>query len=65
MTEKILKYIELKENKEPVNRSITYSSCEELENAGVLIDDETVVTDFDGDNKNESKILGYLEKENS
>lgn len=63
--EKELKYIQLKENKEPVNRSITYPTCEKLENAGVLIDDETAVTDFDGDNKNESKILEYLEKENS
>jgi putative DNA primase/helicase len=58
-----LKYIELKENKEPINRSIIYSSYEELENAGLLINDTVVVVDFDNDNKNEKKILEYLEKE--
>ena len=59
-----LQFIELNEDKSPKNRDITYSSYEKFENAGMLINNETVVTDFDGDNKNESKILGYLEKEN-
>lgn len=61
--EDTLKFIELNEEKEPINRSVTYSSCEKLENAGLLLNDKVVVVDFDGDNKNESKILEYLEKE--
>ena len=59
----ILKYIELNEDKEPINRSITHSSCEKLVNAGLMLKDEVVVVDFDNDNKNENKILEYLEKE--
>lgn len=58
-----LKYLELNEDKTPVNRGITYSSLEELENAGLLINENTVVVDFDNDNKNEKEILEYLEKE--
>lgn len=60
---KELKYIELNEDKSPISRSATYPSCEELENAGLLLNDKVVVVDFDGDNKNESKIWEYLEKE--
>lgn len=63
MTEKILKFIELNEDKSPKNRDIKYSSYEELENVGLLLNDKVVVVDFDGDNKNESKIWEYLEKE--
>lgn len=57
------RFIELNEDKSPINRSVTYPSYEELENAGLLLTDNTVVVDFDGDNKNENKILEYLEKE--
>lgn len=57
------KFIELNEDKSPISRSVTYPSCEELENAGLLLNDKVVVVDFDGDNKNESKIWEYLEKE--
>lgn len=59
----ILKYIELNEDKEPINRSITHPSCEKLVNAGLMLNDEVVVVDFDNDNKDENKILEYLEKE--
>lgn len=59
-----LKYIELNEDKSPKNRDITYPSCEELENAGLLLNDNTVVTDWDRDNKNESKIWKAIAKEN-
>ncbi len=58
-----LYFIELKENKSPVNRGVTYSSYKELENAGLLLNDKVVVVDFDGDNENENKIWEYLEKE--
>lgn len=58
-----LNYIELNEDKSPKNRDITYPSCEELENAGLLLNDKVVVVDFDNDNKNEREILEYLEKE--
>lgn len=58
-----LKFLELKEDKSPVDRGITYSSYEKLENVGLLLNDKVVVVDFDGDNKNESKIWEYLEKE--
>lgn len=57
------RFIELNEDKSPINRSVTYPSYEELENVGLLLTDNTVVVDFDGDNKNENKILEYLEKE--
>ncbi len=60
-----LKYIELKENKEPIRRSVTYPSYEDLENVGLLLNDEVVVVDFDGDNKNENEICEQLEKDNS
>ena len=59
-----LKYIELNEDKSPINRDITYSSLEKLENAGLLLNNKVVVVDFDGDNKNESKICEQLEKDN-
>ena len=58
-----LKFIELNVDKSPVNRNITYSSLEELENAGLLLNDNTVVADFDGDNKNEGKIIKAIEEE--
>lgn len=58
-----LKFLELKEDKSPVDRGITYPSYEKLENVGLLLNDKVVVVDFDGDNKNESKIWEYLEKE--
>ena len=59
-----LKFIELKEDKSPINRDITYSSCEKLENAGLLVNEDIVVSDFDGDNINESKILEAIERLN-
>lgn len=59
-----LKFLELNEDKSPkTNFTDTKNSYEELENAGLLLNDEIVVVDFDGDNKNESKIWEYLEKE--
>ena len=58
-----LKFLELKEDKSPADRGITYPSYEKLENVGLLLNDKVVVVDFDGDNKNESKIWEYLEKE--
>lgn len=57
-----LKFLELNEDKSPkTNFTDTKNSYEELENAGLLLNDEIVVVDFDGDNKNESKILEAIE----
>ena len=57
-----LKFLELNEDKSPkTNFSDTKDSYEKLENAGLLLNDDIVVVDFDGDNKNESKILEAIE----
>ena len=59
---KKLKFLELNEDKSPkTNFTNTKDSYEELENAGLLLNDDIVVVDFDGDNKNESKILKAIE----
>ena len=58
-----LKFLELNEDKSPkTNFSDTKDSYEDLENVGLLLNDDVVVVDFDGDNKNESKILEALER---
>ena len=57
-----LKFLELNEDKSPkTNFSDTKESFEDFENAGLLLNDDVVVVDFDGDNKNENKIIDALE----
>ena len=57
-----LEFIELNEDKSPkTNFSDTKESFEDFENAGLLLNDDVVVVDFDGDNKNENKIIDALE----
>ncbi len=58
----MLKYIELNENKQPVTSfDITHTSFVDLNNAGLLLNSNVVVVDFDNDNINEEKIVSYLE----
>ena len=60
-----LKFIELNSDKTPkVNGKIdkmTYNTCENLENAGVLLNENVVLVDFDNDNINEQKIIDYFD----
>ena len=57
-----LKFLELNEDKSPKTTfSDTKDSYEDLENAGLLLNDDVVVVDFDGDNKIENIIIDALE----
>lgn len=57
-----LKFLELNEDKSPkTNFDDIKNSYEDLENAGLLLNDDVVVVDFDGDNINENKIIDALE----
>ena len=57
-----MKYLKLRANKAPMTKlDVTHESLSELENAGLLLNENVVLVDFDGDNKNEKKIIEYLE----
>lgn len=57
----MLKYIELDENKRPLNTfDVFATTCEHMQNAGLLLNNNTVVIDFDNDNENEEKIINYI-----
>lgn len=61
--DKSLKIIELDEEKRPkYGYNPTKKNIEELENAGVLLNDTKIVADFDNDNIGEEKIMSYFEK---
>lgn len=55
-----LKYVKLNEDKTPISRDITYNSIDDVENAGLLLNDRVVVIDFDNDNVTEREIVNYL-----
>ena len=60
---KVLKLIEVKEDKSPVNGfTIAKKSIEEMENVALLLNTNTIVADFDGDNVEENKIMNYFEE---
>lgn len=57
----MLKFLELNEDKQPVTSfDTTYTSLENLDNAGLLLNNKVVVVDFDNDNENESGIVEYF-----
>ena len=57
----MLKFIELNADKSPkTNFSITYSNLDRLENAGLLLNRNTVIVDFDNDNFEEQRIINYF-----
>ena len=57
----MLKYIELNDDRVPLTKfDITHSSMEDLRNAGLLLNKNLVVVDFDNDNYEEQKIIDYL-----
>lgn len=60
-----MQFIELNNDKSPKNKGkldrITYNSFDNLENAGVLLNDTVVLVDFDNDNKNERQIIDYID----
>ena len=62
----MLNFIELTERKGPKKkgklRDHILHSFENLENAGLLLNDNVVLIDFDSDNINESKIIEYIEQ---
>lgn len=59
----MLKFLELNEQKQPVtNFDTTYTSLDTLDNAGLLLNNKTVVVDFDNDNINEDKIINYFKQ---
>ncbi len=60
-----LKFIELNSDKTPkvsgkINKK-TYSTFDSLENAGVLLNDDVILVDFDNDNIEEQKIIDYFD----
>lgn len=57
----MLEFIELRENKKPISMKKRYDSFDNLENAGVLLNDNVILIDFDNDNINENKIIEYIE----
>ena len=59
-----LQYVELKEDKSRITRKgMSYESMNGLRNAGLLLNDNVVLVDFDNDNKNENKIMfNYFSK---
>ena len=57
----MLKFLELNEQKQPVTSfDVTYTSLDKLDNAGLLLNNKTVVVDFDNDNLNENSIINYF-----
>lgn len=57
----MLKFLKLNDDKQPVTSfDTTYTSLDELDNAGLLLNSKVVVVDFDNDNKNESVIIEYF-----
>ena len=60
-----MQFIELNNDKSPKTKGkldkITYNSFDNLENAGVLLNDTVVLVDFDNDNKNEHQIIDYID----
>lgn len=54
-------FIELNEDKSPINMKKRYNSFGNLENAGMLLADDVILIDFDGDNASENKIIEYIE----
>ena len=58
----MLKYVELKEDKSPISLRKKYDNFDNLENAGVMLNDNVVLIDFDNDNKKENQIIEYIDK---
>lgn len=60
-----MQFIELNNDKSPKTKGkldkIAYNSFDNLENAGVLLNDTVVLVDFDNDNKNERRIIDYID----
>lgn len=55
------KFVKLNANKQPMTKlNITYDSPNNLENAGLLLNDNVVLVDFDNDNATEERIIQYL-----
>ena len=59
----MLKFLELNEKKQPVTSfDTTYTSLDNLENAGLLLNNKVVVVDFDNDNEKEKEIIQYFKQ---
>ena len=59
----MLKFLELNDEKQPVTSfDTTYTSLDNLDNAGLLLNNKVVVVDFDNDNENESGIIDYFKQ---
>lgn len=57
----MIEYVALKKDKSPISLRKKYNSFDNLENAGVILNDNVVLIDFDNDNKNESQIIEYID----
>ena len=61
-----LKFIELNDDKSPkvekIDSKHSFSSFDNMKNAGLLLTPKVVVIDFDDDNENEKKIMSYFEE---
>ncbi len=57
----MLKFIEINKDKTPkTSFDKTYQDFDNLESAGVLLNEKVVVVDFDGDNEKENTIIDYI-----
>lgn len=55
------KFIKLNEKKQPLHKfDEFYTEIKNLDNAAILLNNEIVLIDFDGDNNNEEKIINYF-----
>lgn len=56
-----MRYVEVRSDKSRKTRSGDhYTSMESFDSAGLLLNNDVVLVDFDGDNSNESRIIDYL-----
>lgn len=56
-----MKYVEVRSDKSRKTRSgESYPSMDSFHNAGLLLNDNIVLVDFDGDNVDEERIISYL-----
>ena len=54
----MLRFIELNQDKSPkTDYSVTYPTMDNLENAGLMLNNDVVLIDFDGDNKEKEKWI--------
>ncbi len=61
----MLKFIQLNDDKTPATSfDVHFTNLAEYDNAGLFLNNKTVVVDFDGNNYDDKKLYKYLDKNN-